>query len=405
MGLAKAHMMKLEELGLCSGNGGCVCGDCIGDPVLAELISRIASEVECKYCGRNSETPFSAPLGEVVEFMAEVINEEWTDPANELPYETREGGYQGNLLDAFELLEEIEFEPECEELFEDVASYFMGREWCRKNYFEATPAERQRFAWDRFCSEVKHVRRYTFWNSMEDGNPEYHPDYLPPGIMLSEIESVIADLRLIREVSAGTKYRRVQDHDISERLRVPTRFTSLPQECATQPNRMSPAGIPMFYGAEDFDTAAFEVVGQEIDPKRAATGVAFEARRPLNILDLTSWGGYVSYFAPNGRLWKHRTEFLRYFTGDVSKPIVRDKQQHIEYVPTQVFTEYVRFHIASSDGKPVDGIRYSSSGNQRPCVVLFFDQDDCLNSRDGRPQALAFVPGSERTIGLDKRRS
>jgi hypothetical protein len=221
--------------------------------------------------------------------------------------------------------------------------------------------------------------------------------------MLAEIESVVAELGLIREVSAGTRFWRVQDHGATEILQVPSRFTSPPVECATQPNRMSPAGIPMFYGAEDFDTAVLEVAGKEVVENRAATGVAFEAMRTLNILDLVFMGRYVSYFAPNGRTLRHRPDFLRYFSREVSKAINRDKQQHIEYVPTQVFTEYVRFFVLSN-GNPVDGIRYLSSRNHRPCVVLFFDKDDCLKSREGKPQALAFVPGTERTIGLHEPR-
>jgi RES domain len=79
----------------------------------------------------------------------------------------------------------------------------------------------------------------------------------------------------------------------------------------------------------------------------------------------------------------------------------RRRKQHIEYVPTQVFTEYVRYHMAAPDGKPVDGIRYLSSWDRRPCVVLFLDADDWLKSRQDRPQALAYLPGSEKTTRLD----
>jgi hypothetical protein len=175
MGLAKEQMMKWDDLGLSSGNGGYVCGECIDDPILADFISKSATEVDCKYCGRHCETPFSVPLSEIVEFMAETIKQEWTDPAGELPYETQEGGYQGDTLSGFDLLEAIGFEPENKDVFNDVASYFMGREWCREDYFAETPAERSIFGWGRFCSEVKHIRRYTFWNSLEDANSEFHP--------------------------------------------------------------------------------------------------------------------------------------------------------------------------------------------------------------------------------------
>ena len=100
MGLAKMRMMELGDLGLAAGQSGSVCAECICDTELAQYIFRNMSECHCDYCNRKSDTPIAASLEGVVKFMANVINEEWTDAANELPYETREGGYQGDSLDA-----------------------------------------------------------------------------------------------------------------------------------------------------------------------------------------------------------------------------------------------------------------------------------------------------------------
>ncbi|MGH7140571.1 MAG: HEPN-associated N-terminal domain-containing protein, partial [Pirellulales bacterium] len=368
--------------------------------MLADFISTNTSAGRCDYCGRAFNNPQAAYLSEIAELMAAVIIDEWADPGNELPCESREGGYQGEVLDAFELLEMIGFNPRSAGLFRDAASFFGGQDWCKRDYFAATQAERHKFGWEGFCSVVKHERRYTFWSSMDDGNPPYHPDHLPPGQMLAEIGSVITRLGLIRTVAAGTRYWRVQCHPSHKPLMIPSRLTSPPVECATKPNRMSPSGIPMFYGTEDFDTAILEAARDEED--NAATGVLFEVMRPLEVLHLNSRAKAVSYFAPNGREWRQQTEFLWYFAREVSTPIYPDDRQHIEYAPTQVFTEYVRFHLCSAAGKPVDGIRYLSSRTRRPCVVLFFEQDDCLSSREGRPQSLRYVPGSDQMIPLDK---
>lgn len=401
MGLVKAHMQEMEALGLSGGEGGDVCGECIGDSVLARFIADNASENSCSYCERKEPTDIACPLGEVVEFMARVINEEYTDPANELPYITREGGYQGQVLDPWELLEAIGFEPNHHDIFEHAATYLMGHDWCRADYYSSTPEERFRFGWHTFCREVKHARRYTFWTAMDDGNPEYHPDHLPPGRMLAEIEEVITELSLIEEFPPGAQFWRVQEHAKGEILEFPTRFTSPPLEFATQPNRMSPGGIPMFYGAEDFETAVLEVSGREPIKGREASGVAFEALRPMKILDLVAVRRGVSYFSEQGRMWNHRSGFLRFFSQDISKPLQRDHRQHIEYVPTQVFTEYVRYQMSARDGKPIDGIRYRSSLNHQPCYVLFFDQDDCLRSRDEQPQSVQAVSGSMKTLSLE----
>ena len=97
MSWSKEDMMEWEELGIYPGDGGNVCGECIDDHVLADLISQNASMTSCSYCHRQNDRPFTAPLNYVVKAMAELIREEWVDPANELPFESAEGGYQGAL--------------------------------------------------------------------------------------------------------------------------------------------------------------------------------------------------------------------------------------------------------------------------------------------------------------------
>lgn len=405
MGFAKNEMMEWEDKGLTQGEEGNVCANCIGDPVLSRFISENASESNCDYCEQTQDVPFACTLSDVAGQMADVITEDWADAVTELPYDGDEGGFQGETLDGRELLEEIGFEPNSDDLFEDLASYFDGREWCRQDHLALTPYERLRFGWQRFCRVVSHQRRFTFWTDLSDDQSEYHPDYLPPGIVLAEIQEVIQRIGLIKEFPKGTTYWRAADHSPSEKLAVPSRFTSPPVQYALQPNRMSPAGIPMFYGADNFETAVIEVCGIEAIPDRAVSAVQFQACRPLWLLDLSYLAERVSYFAENGRDAWHRSAFLRYFARDISKPIERDKRQHIDYVPTQVLTEYVRYHMQTQGGNSIDGIRYLSSRNHQPCVVLFFDQDDCLAGRDVKPQSLDCTLSSLRTIRLDVPRS
>jgi hypothetical protein len=314
MGMVKNHIIEWDELGLCGGKGGPVCGQCIGDSVLAEFISKHAYEESCSYCGREEDRPFASDMADVVEFMAKAINEVWTDPANELMYITREGGYQGKLLSGWEVLDEAGFEPACPKVFEDVASCFMGRDWCRSDYYATTPAERHRWGWERFCREVMYSRRYTFWSSLKYRESDDYQGDIPPGVMLAALKEVINQQGLIREFPAGKEFWRVRDHQRSESLAVPNAFTSPPVEFAVQPNRMSPAGISMFYGSDDFDTAVLEVAGQEACPGMDASGIALQSCRPFQLLDLIQLGSGWSFFAPDGRDRWHRSEFLRYFT-------------------------------------------------------------------------------------------
>lgn len=137
---------------------------------------------------------------------------------------------------------------------------------------------------------------------------------------------------------------------------------------------MNPAGISMFYGALDVDTAAAEVY----DGERYAAVAAFESFRPLDVVDLSDLPS-ASVFNPADAQRVHFVGFLRGFAREVSRPIVRDDTVHVEYTPTQVFTEYLRFKVPLPDA-PVDGIIFPSSrlpGGRN--IVLFIGHDACLN--------------------------
>jgi hypothetical protein len=59
-------------------------------------------------------------------------------------------------------------------------------------------------------------------------------------------------------------------------------------------------------------------------------------------------------------LYRAATGFLHEFTDDLTKPIAKDGREHIEYVPPQVVTEYVRYRLQQHVGRPVHGILYRS---------------------------------------------
>jgi hypothetical protein len=65
--------------------------------------------------------------------------------------------------------------------------------------------------------------------------------------------------------------------------------------------------------------------------------------------------------------------FMSQFLRDFSSPIERDDRIHIDYVPTQVITEYLR--DIELDGGRVDGIKYRSARNKGGiCYVLFINE-------------------------------
>jgi hypothetical protein len=154
---------------------------------------------------------------------------------------------------------------------------------------------------------------------------------------------------------------------------------------AIQTNRMSPAGVVMTYAAEDSETALAETARK---PGMFAVG-KFVIDRDLLILDLTRLPEAPSEFAelPDSLEYdpRPRLNFLHAISREISRPIAGDNHVHVEYVPTQVVTEYVRT-VFRVDGRKADGIRYASSrGNVATAVVLFADQSNLILEGDERP--------------------
>jgi hypothetical protein len=66
--------------------------------------------------------------------------------------------------------------------------------------------------------------------------------------------------------------------------------------------------------------------------------------------------------------------FMSAFLHDFSSPIERDDRIHIDYVPTQVVTEYLRDAKLGGD-PPLEGIKYRSARRDGGvCYVLFMDK-------------------------------
>ena len=64
--------------------------------------------------------------------------------------------------------------------------------------------------------------------------------------------------------------------------------------------------------------------------------------------------------------------FLRSFHDEISKP-VDPNDEAIDYIPTQVFSEYLRYIQKTDSGKKYDGIIYKSSLTTKKNIVLFYD--------------------------------
>ena len=404
MGRAKQDLIHADAIGwMPSYDDNYVCVSCIEDPALQEVVERNLAKNACSYCGKRRKKLIAAPLDIVTEHMAECIARVYTDPAEVLPYESREGGYQGTVYDSQELLEEIGFSVESENLFDDICSSFVRDYWAEEDWLVLSPDKRKFYGWEVFKRAIKHKRRYTFWSMGDEHEEEWHPDYMPVGRMLDEIAEVIRSADLIKTMSKGSEVWRVRIHKKNKVLDKKMDFTSPPVNKAVQPNRMSPAGVPMFYGGEDFETARLETVDPSKTKGRIVTGCYFRTLVDMQIIDLVDVTSIPSFFDADKTELRDNLIFMWSLARDLAQPIERDGHEHIEYVPTQAFTEYIRCMTKTPEEKTISGIRYQGSKSGKSCYVLFCEQDECIeNPEYGVPrQILEFEPKSLKSLELD----
>jgi len=208
---------------------------------------------------------------------------------------------------------------------------------------------------------------------------------IPVAKMLDRMSNVISqlneDINLIRIIDIGVKIFRARVHDIGKSLSTAKDFGTVPLEDAKYSNRMSPAGIPMFYGAFDPETAFKEITDNTKDTSGKIAYIAtFRTLRNMRVLDLTNLPEIPSIFDPEQNHLRSSLIFLRGFVQELSQPINKDGYEHIEYVPTQVFTEYIRYIYKDSDEASIEGILYHSSKNTNGIsCVLFIENEHCCD--------------------------
>ena len=349
-----------------------VCPNCVTDDILRNSIQGAIESEPCSYCG----TEQSAPISVVLDAILDVIQAEYTDPVEQLPWDGRDGGFQGAVIDGDDVVHALDEWTECDELLEDVANAFASSQWTENDYYGFGRAGPLSYGWSDFVGQVRSSTRFLVLQEL--GDEDHNPQAIPPCRMLIALGELFREYQLFRVLPAGNELVRAR---ITRSESLPTTVEQLgppPPELAVTANRMSPAGIPMFYAALDEKTAVLETCSEYLDDDYSVTLARFCNERSLNLLDLTTLPSPPSQFDGAGRAKRAPVFFLHEVVDDFCKPIERGAAEHVDYVPTKVVTEYVRHHLQSPDGAQVDGIVYNSSRNcARPALVIFANAADC----------------------------
>ena len=315
------------------------CTNCFSEQLIKEFIEQDQIRGDCDYCG--SEKVFVASVDEVGSFIMEGIDRAYEDPAEQVGYCTKEGGYLLPTTDVYDIL--MEEEPIFSERVGDQTKLLNAlvpdtlAPYVQRDPYGTPPGDSdQRYYWEKFCRIVKTGRRYTAFYT--DGKTDGTDLSSPTNFMQSIVTDITADY--IGPIKKGTKIFRARIEKRGAEYGH-KELTSPPPE-KSRHNRMSPAGIPFFYGSLDEPETCIGEIRPSVGERVVVA--EFSAEKDLFVLDLSQEiDEETSIFSENySYSIERRKSFLRHFVADIARPI-RPMDQEIDYIPTQIFTEFVRW--------------------------------------------------------------
>jgi len=371
MGMAKNYWMEQLENGYYYVNKN-VCSTCVDDLDLKKRVIKNGIIKTCSYCNKRRKC---FEVDDIIEIIIEAIKE-YYDELNTVgvPWSSDEEGNATSVLDTDEVLNEIGYPDNNVDLRSDICDAFRDRQWTRVTDYFPQESIKLKYSWDTFANITKYERRYTFLGFKDSDYSEFIPK-----VLLKAIQNIIISLNIINVFGDIDIYR---CRNANKTYKTAKDLGSPPTQASKYPNRMSPSGISMFYGSFDEITSIKEIYCKDKEKLYYNFGV-FTPNRPMKILDLSKLPKIPGLFSESNEL-REPILFMKMFSDEISKTILKDGREHIEYVPSQIFTEYVRYYFKDYGNKNIDGIIYNSSITQKQCIVIFIDNDHCKDQNKSK---------------------
>lgn len=371
--------------------GEFVCPSCFGNSGLqawVELNRVNLSDYEsakCSYCDEQRDPMVLAETDELCSYIRCCIEARYTDPANELPYESAEGGYQGDTFDAYDVLFELGLELQCgrcDDLLNYIAMSLPDNPWCEKDYFSLPEFDKLTYSWEEFVRVAKDGNVLEFMYGKNPGDSEL----LAPVAMLEWLLDSAEEFGLIKATEPGKRLFRVRRAFAPGELTTAEDLGPPPAYLAIQPNRMNPAGTSVMYAAEDAVTALVETA---VETGLYAIG-EFELIDETWLLDLTALPAQICFFDLDNAHMMEAVAFLHSFALSVSEPLLPEADRYVEYRPTQIVTQHFRRH-SNNVGASIHGIRYKSSQRDGGINLALFGER--IQTCDEPPERGGRFPG------------
>ena len=350
-----------------------ICDKCLSDPYLKSIVRDETEEHTCDFCETTTDERSCVGFNRIMEVIAKTVFQYFAHADEHLSYDREDGCYMGASRDTSDLFfgQELSEISDDTSVIDEVESCLGSYDWCDKNPYSLMGLDLYQQSWEAFCHAVKHQTRYFF----QSGHDDLYTETIAVPKMLGALRRMIEGSDMLATLKAGEAIFRVRNHSPNE---ICSDWKSLgsPPAYEAGSNRMSPAGISMFYAGLDMETAKAEIEAHlKEDDQSVLTGGRWATTRDLRLLDLTKLPPAPSIFEMD-RHYRDQVVFLRRFVNEITKPVAQDGMEHIDYVPTQILTEYFR-HITSPYREQVQGIIYPSAQKKSgKAAVLFFDETD-----------------------------
>lgn len=387
MGSAKRELEEAEARGW-SAPSAYVCPDCLEDAFLKTLIQAEASDCECDYCGKLTREPSAAPVESIMPAVASALYYFYAEPTSAgVPYD------EGWVLETTDTADALMGVPlNCDDdLFDDVARAFFNTEWVAAAEGDWASAHRNKewsWAWQSFSEIVKHRSRHFFRLT---GRELERPFAQSPLDVLQLVSEHIIRLGLIANLQSATKIYRVRERVGHADWPICADELGAPPNDIANAGRMNPAGISYFYASMSQTGALAEVLR---GPPCQAAIATFQLINGLTVVDLTRLPPLPSVFDEVNRGMREAILFLDDFVRDICKPVQKNGSEYINYVPSQVVSEYFAQVFETSAGQTLDGIMYPSAVAPGSVNLALFPRE----SHAPFAHAVKFVCGDEISL-------
>lgn len=341
-----------------------ICFKCVGDKFLRRTIITSGTKGECLTCGKMR---LSIELDSLADEVGKILSNtvEIGDYYDVMDFERDRISHTEQSGDPlyFFVMEILQLDDEEDPLIYLVLGKLVGQSPGDENFFDHENYSRKTIIpfetelnWIEFQSELMHKRRFfnekakKFLEWLFDGIDSYQVWGFGPGVVRTLTPKECEPIYRARDCTPP------KDHSQSIILDPKNQLASPPKELAPT-GRMSPAGVPVFYGAFERETCIAELrppVGGKV------ISGEFRLTRAVRVLDFTALEAaydrtVISYFDPDFYRKIERRQFLKSFHNVISHPVVPD-QEH-EYLKTQVIAEY----LATQHSPNFDGVIFASA--------------------------------------------